>query len=555
MAKISDDEHEGEKTLEAQLLPALLGFGALIFFVICAFLSRGTESVWTSVLFALPVVAQIVGSVILWHRLNVNSTRGRIGYYRLNLYGSSACVFSYCFLWVLYSNVVTSKTGTVHPELFQYFSLLALAFVAFLLLLVALMTSAFVMISSEEPKGVLARQCKALRTGIVAEPLWAIALFFVLFLGVSFLFGFALAFHDQYALKLDAKAEVKNARPALRMANLKSIDDPKDENARNEKPSPTPSPEARYYFYYDDGNARLKTKTYSKCNPQSPPDRAEDNPRKPEEFNDCALRALVHRIAEDTKENKRIRVSLVGHTSDEPVGKGTSAQNYFSNYELSEARAQEVRFKVLKLFGDNNWRNVEWSLLPASSEALPEITRGLVSKDWFQKEELESRFKGKDAESLTQEDFERGFTADELFEKMTLRLDKQRLSRELRIVAASVRPVSDHVSTLQMTQIRETAHKSLTLMDYMYFSIYTITTTGYGDIVPTTSYAKFVTSLANICEVLFLVVFFNALISIKGDKQPDKTEEIFDLLKAQKNLNESEPDNSNVRKFGSREAE
>jgi hypothetical protein len=53
-------------------------------------------------------------------------------------------------------------------------------------------------------------------------------------------------------------------------------------------------------------------------------------------------------------------------------------------------------------------------------------------------------------------------------------------------------------------------------MDYMYFSIYTITTTGYGDIVPTTAYAKFVTSVVNIFEVIFLVIFFNAIISLKG---------------------------------------
>ena len=53
-------------------------------------------------------------------------------------------------------------------------------------------------------------------------------------------------------------------------------------------------------------------------------------------------------------------------------------------------------------------------------------------------------------------------------------------------------------------------------MDYMYFSIYTITTTGYGDIKPTTTYAKFLCSLANIIEVFFIVVFFNALISTGG---------------------------------------
>jgi hypothetical protein len=60
---------------------------------------------------------------------------------------------------------------------------------------------------------------------------------------------------------------------------------------------------------------------------------------------------------------------------------------------------------------------------------------------------------------------------------------------------------------------------SLTLMDYTYFTIYTITTTGYGDIVPTTTYAKFLCSSANILEVFFLVVFFNALLSVKSNEK------------------------------------
>ena len=56
-------------------------------------------------------------------------------------------------------------------------------------------------------------------------------------------------------------------------------------------------------------------------------------------------------------------------------------------------------------------------------------------------------------------------------------------------------------------------------MDYMYFAIYTITTTGYGDIIPTTDGAKFLCSLANVLEVFFLVVFVNALVALR--KHPD----------------------------------
>jgi hypothetical protein len=84
----------------------------------------------------------------------------------------------------------------------------------------------------------------------------------------------------------------------------------------------------------------------------------------------------------------------------------------------------------------------------------------------------------------------------------------------MRIVVASLRPIGD-----------PTLHDNLSLLDYMYFTIYTITTTGFGDIVPTTAYAKLVTSLTNILEVFFFVVFFNALLSLRrvNGEQPGPT--------------------------------
>jgi hypothetical protein len=47
----------------------------------------------------------------------------------------------------------------------------------------------------------------------------------------------------------------------------------------------------------------------------------------------------------------------------------------------------------------------------------------------------------------------------------------------------------------------------LSLLDYLYFTIYTITTTGYGDIFPVTGYAKFIASLANLFELFFMLKF------------------------------------------------
>lgn len=53
---------------------------------------------------------------------------------------------------------------------------------------------------------------------------------------------------------------------------------------------------------------------------------------------------------------------------------------------------------------------------------------------------------------------------------------------------------------------------ALDLLDYMYFMVYTITTTGYGDLRPLSPYTKFLTTIANLFEVYFLVIVGNVLI-------------------------------------------
>ena len=58
-------------------------------------------------------------------------------------------------------------------------------------------------------------------------------------------------------------------------------------------------------------------------------------------------------------------------------------------------------------------------------------------------------------------------------------------------------------------------YQLLPLLPHVYFAIYTITTTGYGDIQPATPFAMFVCTLANLYEIFFLVIFFNVLLSPK----------------------------------------
>jgi len=56
--------------------------------------------------------------------------------------------------------------------------------------------------------------------------------------------------------------------------------------------------------------------------------------------------------------------------------------------------------------------------------------------------------------------------------------------------------------------VRRSAVSELDLLDYCYFMIYTVTTTGYGDLIPATPRTKFAVSLANLIEVLYLPIIF-----------------------------------------------
>jgi hypothetical protein len=69
-----------------------------------------------------------------------------------------------------------------------------------------------------------------------------------------------------------------------------------------------------------------------------------------------------------------------------------------------------------------------------------------------------------------------------------------------------------HASEMELNFFGREA-KRPTLMDYVYFMVYTITTTGYGDMVPLSPQAKFTAIIANLAEVLFLVIFFNVVLA------------------------------------------
>lgn len=543
---------------------------------------RESESLWwLLILFVGPCLLQLIG---LW----VLRKRTTSAFWYFNCCATFLCQIGYCSLWIVYSTSWKTSQGI---------SWLALGWIFLLLLFVMIMTFASMRGPVADPAvadtpgatpdvaangGAVAetrwrkfsrwstRFFNNLSDGVGTHPFWAVMFFMALFLGVSYLFGFALAFHDQYAITIDKDS------PALHMANFSSIDEAKtakpdggaqagagNNTAKDNSPpngvTPTPDNQSlstvgaqeEFRFYFEEVRANV-SRSRVPCQSVSP----NPNPKgmdvhaQIQSINSCSLDNMANRLVEKTNKGARVKVTLLGHTDNEPIKPSKPPKldlaSYLSNYELSESRAKHVEYELLrKLRVENTARleNIEWVIFPAADEALPQLNRGAVREEMFPEELRGMNIAPPQERKAMLDKLENYHTTEEIDSKLD--------PHEKRVVIATIETISEspvaqqlgHYSNVVTTGQKQTiaelealkrAHneyieqskaKPLELMDYIYFSIYTITTTGYGDIVPTTAYAKFIASVANIFEVIFLVVFFNALLSLKrdpNDGSPDR---------------------------------
>jgi hypothetical protein len=569
--------------------------GLSVIFLLLAYSNRSQG--WLIALFAIPFVVQIRGIWIVSKIFASSNAKGFCWFYLITM---AVCFLSYCILWNIYASWETqyhwvqpiAENWFVAPASAKYLSYLALIIIGILLLFVIRMTRAIIegrFLRDNKHNSrydrEIQRRCSRgqrfrhfvkpwnlnnLRTGASNEPFLTLAFFFTVFLGISYLFGLALAFHDKGQ---------KPDTPALYMRNLNPRYSAKGETATN--PSPTPAPidgSVEFTFKFIEGlasvplpdvaepdysvvtndrakQAQLKkdwrdagesndSKLFAKDDLRDAASFAEklrgqrdslssylfsqlgsgtrqllkqhvtgtqvseslqgallddlnkliEGPSlfKEERFKDITLSPaalilvktslgdddstrlnrmllaeaysdhiaknrlydLIQTIQGTSAQLNRIRVTIVGF-SDASQVKGTP---YKSNYELAEARAQNTKQVILDRLGgrskETSWDNIEWSSVSLSNE--PHASEKIVKVK---------------LESAPQD-------------------------------SASLLLKSEHPNPLN-------------LLDYVYFANYTITTTGYGDIVPTTAYAKFICSFANIVEVFFLVVFFNVLVSLR----------------------------------------
>jgi|GEM_PF-3995856 len=275
-------------------------------------------------------------------------------------------------------------------------------------------------------------------------------------------------------------------------------------------------------------------------------------------------------VSEDSaRHGQGLLIQVRGSASDPPVKNADEAgSSYPNNYALSEARAQAVKYALLEKLARRGRLHggLQWVILPLSNEtpSLPllpdeipstesgpgagedpvaaagrEIAdsqmsgadkatlnghldavrnlRGVKTLDDEQVADLVNRLRlyqklladgggGGSKEEREAQKVKRRHAAADLQEAVA-DLTHEHVDRDARKRAAvvSVRPVQQSLGHL---------FAPLSLMDYVYYTI-----TGYGNIAPTTTYAKFLGTSASILHVFFFVVFFNGLLSMKKGRE------------------------------------
>lgn len=195
------------------------------------------------------------------------------------------------------------------------------------------------------------------------------------------------------------------------------------------------------------------------------------------------LRDVLHHM----EDGASYLVEVRGHANDTRIRSDPRAA-YSSNYEISKQRADQVTLVLNTLFRDvRNGMNepaVRWLAYGVANE---DSQLDPDPADWLNAAPLQPKLS---VEVHIQP------VADS-FQERYLRAAQNELA------AARVAPRDD-----------------LELIDYIYFTTYTITTTGYGDIIPVGNYTKLIVTLANLIELLFVVVLVNVVANPGTEREP-----------------------------------
>jgi len=351
---------------------------------------------------------------------------------------------------------------TAHsPGLLELLGLAALCFACGLVFWALWLTSHLVQTRRPDEQ----RESGSLLVTLREHPFEALCFFLVLFCFVGLFLSFSLAFHDQ-----GLKSREPRQYGLVAIEPIPGLRSP----AANGEPAGSPDPGSHlktWKLQFENGQSEIRwDEGFASVGDNAILSLPSD--RQGPAYNAQTLSNLVGKIEELVNKGS-VLVLLAGHASPAQPSSNGVVPGYRSNFELSEARAHRVKAEILKRLDSKvpQWtRDVAWQILPLS-----DVNVFLGKKDGYQ---------------------------SEIFAETEDRL----------MVEVAILQTDDGVADLAGHTLPD-QYRELSLLDYVYFTIYTITTTGYGDIVPVSPFTKFVSTVANLFEVIFIVIFFNTLMS------------------------------------------
>lgn len=347
------------------------------------------------------------------------------------------------------------------------------------------------------------------RKEIKKNPLSTIFFFIGLFLCITYLFSFSLAFHNE-----GIYIESDSTKVAL-YAGLASdqSDDAKEDSQNAEEDT------RRIFFKISSEEVLVDpeiTRTYKEILARIKGDFSRDYQTARlflrRNLNKKAIDFItdyIHSI-DSTSPYKYIELSFTGHASQDqpsPTRRDNDAWSEFRGFRVHSYLSRHLREHISKAASSERafeMYNITYTHRPKGDQTDPSAFVDNLHSALVFPEDPEA--------------FENGEPSGALAELINLRIQREKIWPDSMLsVEVTIRP-ENHPSQIRLKELaeREPLPYKLNLLDYVYFTVYTITTTGYGDIQPKTPQTKFISSLANLIEVFFLVVFFNALLSFTG---------------------------------------
>lgn len=504
----------------------------------------GDDKIYVAILLLLPLIFQVVSTFLFYKNKPSNDNKSNPTDHKFEghkdpvRWSSLSFTFIYMVFWIVYSKCV--KLTSFWNNTLAFLCLSIASFAVFLSFIIG-----YVIL---EPKKYNHWVFDAIDDVTKRSSFGTLCNFISIFLSVTYLISFSLAFHDRststsYQADNSLKYEVALYRDPTKV-NKHILPSNVEKGNNHESQDKITSligfmnKEPAFNMYFDDGSANLTwrqeevlnvirdndtIRTGKDClSHGSNGDMQNYCKRVIEEKINTILGCLIMKhgyekvstvdkqknaemmlnvifrinMLSQLKPYQRIHIEIIGNCSKTAPIKDKSP--YKTNYELAQARISELQRVITEILGrdgDGNINNIKFT---NSSNG-----RNFPNIEWTTQAK----------------------SSEECFNTSTPAEPKDYQRVDVRIYA-----VENHITEMSNTSLasledmnkpKQLKPDELDLMDYIYFTIYTITTTGYGDIVPITPLSKFIVSITNYFELFFIVIFFNALISAKREPKSE----------------------------------